>query len=94
VQCGLDPRACKALSLMRNLKLASRLRGDECLHIVKNGLVSMQNAFDLRARSPYFLTTKSSDNRLISARGRQIFNVRPGTSLFPLVIVWASDLLI
>jgi hypothetical protein len=27
------------------------------------------------------LTTKSSDNRSISARGRQILNVRPGTSL-------------
>ena len=50
---------------------------------LKNYLVSMQYAFDLRARSPYFLTTKSSDNRFISARGRQIFNVRPGTSLFP-----------
>ena len=51
----------------------------------------MQFVFDLRARSPYFLTTKSSDNRLISARGRQIFNVRPGTSLFPLVIFWTRD---
>ena len=56
--------------------------------------MSMQFVFDLRARSSYFLPTKSSDNRLISARGRQIFNVRPGTSLFPIVILWASDLLI
>ena len=36
---------------------------------------------------PYFHATKSSDNRLISARGRQIFNVRPGASLFFLVVL-------
>jgi hypothetical protein len=40
----------------------------------------------------YFPPTKSSDNGSLSARGRQIGNMRPGASLFHLEIFVASRL--